>query len=576
MRSGRKAYLRSLYLLNGVRAVTVLWAALLAVIALTGSPGTPNLAMGIPLASGTDTQAWTVAQGDSAAWKILPNRLECTVAQPGPHWIVSKSPLQGDFVIEASLGPAFAKGEGLIFSASSDLSYGYLLTIGVSTSLYKFSGSDFKLIKTWPLGYGRATGVHLQVLFGSVRIVKKGTTYRIELGGQVLNTVSNPGGAPTAKQHQEPDGGHWGFAFSVEGRHTVSDMRALGIPSAEFFPNNPIVSIGPKGAWDQSVEAFPVGVLRHENKFYLYYVADYEPYPPGVGLEPPRRVGIAISSDLRAWEKYEKNPVFGPPLEGDTVRFFDFPPSTKYATMHGGGGVVRLPNGNYGLTFNVQRDHEWLGVWLAEATSPLGPFQFQKVKPGPILTLGGPGDFDGKTIHLQGALQLSDGTYAMLYTGHNPKFETAKPPGDRGGLATSKDMIYWTKFAGNPIFEPGEPGSWDDRHVRPRTLARLGDWYYMFYEGAHQNDGGWPPWADQVGMARSQDLIHWERYPYNPIISTTTSKQSGDVGLIQPSAFVSDDTLYVFYGCIRSGSPSPVAVCGARIPAQILEKWGAP
>jgi hypothetical protein len=514
---------------------------------------------------------WSFRGGDPGAWKVFPNRLMCSVKEPGNHWVISKAPLAGDFVIEASLGPATGKGEGLFFSANADLSYGYVLALGPTANLYKISGSNFDLVTSWPVVPPLA-GTNIHVSSSLVRILKKGTTYRFELGGQIT-TLSNPGGETAAKQRREPEGGYWGFSFNTAGVHNVFRYRAVEIPRVEYFSNNPVLTIGPAGAWDQSVEVFPAAVLRDGREFYLYYVADYKPYPPGVGLEPPRRLGVATSRDLRSWKKYEKNPIFGPPLEGDTVGFFGFPASTKYATMHGGGGAVRLANGHYGLTFNVQQDHQWTGVWYAESSSPLGPFAFQNVNPGPVVGLGSRDDFDGRTIHLNGTLQLADGTYAMLYTGHNPGFETDVPSGDRGGLATSKDMIHWTKFAGNPVYEPGEAGSWDDRHVRPKTLAKLGAWYYMFYEGAHRNQGGWPPWVDQIGMARSRDLIRWKRYPNNPVVSTTTLYQSGNIATIQPTVLVDNEALYVFYGCIHSESASPVAVCGARIPSEILQGW---
>lgn len=552
---------------SGVRVATPLWAALV-VIAITLA-GFRNLAVAAPFsAADVNGLSWTVVRGDSGAWKISPNRLECTVSQSGPHWVISKSPIEGDFVIEANVAPALGKGEGIVFSSKSDLSYGYLLVIDSSTSLYRFSGSDQKLVTSWPLG-DRASGSN------SVRIVKKGTTYRIEAGGHVLSTITNPGGDRTAKpQPQEPDGGHWGFAFNAEGKHTISNMRGFGIPRAKFLSTNPVVEVGPKGSWDQSAEAFSSAVLHDKGKFYLYYSADYDHPPNGIQEEPLHRIGIATSSDLQTWQKYEKNPVLGPPLEGDIMKFFDLPPSYVFATMQGGGGVVRLPNGQFGLTFNVlgwNGKGQWLGVWLAEAATPLGPFH--KVQPGPILTFGGPVDFDGTTMHLHGVQQLEDGTYAMLYTGYNSKIATGKP-GDRGGLATSKDMIHWTKYSGNPVFVPGEPGSWDDEHARPKTFVKLKSWYYMFYEGAHFSQGGWPEWPDQVGLARSRDLITWERYPYNPLISTTTVGRSGDVAQIQPAAVVADGKLYVFYGCLESGKP--FAVCGAEIPSELLEKWGKP
>jgi predicted GH43/DUF377 family glycosyl hydrolase len=429
--------------------------------------------------------------------------------------------------------------------------------------LYKISSSGLKLIANWPLGYGTPDNAY------SLRIVKKGTTYSVAVEGRMFTTFTNPGWDKDASPHpDEPDGGYWGFAFEREGVHTVSGMHSFSIPSLEFFPENPVVQEGPKGAWDQ-IDVFPGAVLAEGKHFYMYYDGDYEYFPPGIDTEILHRIGIATSSDLEHWTKFEKNPVFGPPLEGDTVSFFGLPPSYKSATQQAGGGIVLLPNGHYGLTINVQANVQWLGVWLAEAPFPLGPFQ--GVRPGHILTLGGPGSFDEEHIHLHGAQRLADGTYAMLYTGFSSKIKSGRP-GDRGGLATSKDMIHWTKYSGNPVFAPGVQGSWDDLHVRPKTFARLGKWYYMFYEGAHYNSGGWPDWPDQVGMARSQDLIHWERYPYNPIVPTTTSKQFGDVAQIQPATVASDGELYIFYGCLRA--EHSFAVCGAKVPPQLLEKWG--
>jgi len=512
----------------------------------------------------TKASGWKVVRGSNTDWKILANRLECTFVQPGSHWILSKSPVNGDYVIQATFKPGFSDGDGVIFSAKADLSYGYMLAIGDKVSLYRFSGDNQKLVTAWPLA-DHATD--------AVRIVKKGTTYRIELGGRVLNTITNPGGDRTAKpQPPEPDGGHWGFALSKEGSYALSDLRGFSIPRADFLTTNPVVEVGPKGSWDQSAEAFASAVLQDQGKFYLYYSADYDHPPNGIQEEPLHRIGVAISSDLKNWKKYDKNPILGASMDENFMKFFDLPASYVFATMQGGGGVVRLPDGQFGLTFNVlgwNGKGQWLGIWLAEAPSPLGPFH--KVQPGPILTFGGPTDFDGATMHLHGVQQLADGSYAMLYTGYNSKIATGKP-GDRGGLATSKDMIHWTKYEGNPVFVPGERGSWDDEHVRPKTFVRLKDWYYMFYEGAHFSQGGWPEWPDQVGLARSRDLIHWERYPYNPLISTTTVGQSGDVAQIQPAAIVVRDKLYVFYGCLDSGKP--FAVCGAQIPSKLLDSWG--
>jgi hypothetical protein len=539
-----------------------LLARKLLLILLLGTSVFHSIALASPSPQTPDESlAWKIVRGNADAWKILPDRLECVVTNPGPHWVISSAPIYGDYVIEANIGPAFEKGEGIFFSATPDLNSGYLFTPGVSTHLYKVSGSDLKLVTTWPLGYGTRTGVH------NIRILKKGATYSITMEGRVLNTLTSPGWDDTAKPPNEPDGGYWGFAFEAHTKHVVTGMKVLQLPSAELFPNNPVIAQGPKGAWDQ-LDTFSAAALKDGDKALLYYAADYKPYPPGVYTETLHRIGVATSSDLRHWSKYEGNPILGPPLEGDLMKFFDLP-SSDSATLQGGGGAVRLPNGHYALTINVLSNLQWQGVWLTESASPLGPFR--KVGRDPILTLGTPGAFDGEHIHLHGVIQKPDGTYAMLYTGFNSAIAEGKP-GDRGGLATSEDMVHWTKYPDNPVFAPNTVGTWDDLHVRPKTVVRLKDWYYMFYEGAHYDNRD--RWPDQVGMARSKDLIHWERYPYNPIIPATTASHFGNYANIQPAALVSDDQLFVFYGCLEASHP--FGICGARIPERVLDGWSKP
>ena len=190
------------------------------------------------------------------------------------------------------------------FSPTSDLSYGYLLTPGVSTRLYKISRTELTLITAWPLGYETPNGVH------AVRMLKKGATYRVSMERRILNTLTSPGWDTKVIAHpEEPDGGYWSFAFAAEGTHEVSEVRAFSVPSAEFFPNNPIVAQGPERAWDQ-LDVFPSAVMHQRNTFYLYYAGDHRPFTSGY-TETLHRIGIATST--------------------------------------GGGGIIRLPSGNYGV-----------------------------------------------------------------------------------------------------------------------------------------------------------------------------------------------------------------------------------
>jgi hypothetical protein len=79
------------------------------------------------------------------------------------------------------------------------------------------------------------------------------------------------------------------------------------------------------------------------------------------------------------------------------------------------------------------------------------------------------------------------------------------------GLASSTDGGVWTKHASSPALSKGSPGSWDDTYVIGSHIAVKNGIYYMFYAG---NGGA----GNEVGLATSQDGVHWEKSGGNPVI----------------------------------------------------------
>ena len=52
--------------------------------------------------------------------------------------------------------------------------------------------------------------------------------------------------------------------------------------------------------------------------------------------------------------------------------------------------------------------------------------------------------------------------------------------------------------------------AWDGGHRRPRSLSRVGDWWYLYFEGAAEDERettNTTCFRDAVGLARSRDLI---------------------------------------------------------------------
>ena len=88
-------------------------------------------------------------------------------------------------------------------------------------------------------------------------------------------------------------------------------------------------------------------------------------------------------------------------------------------------------------------------------------------------------------------------------------FHLILPNHDYIAHAVSKDGLHWQRVK-NALFI-GEPKAWDDdmlwtMHVSPDPQKP--DWWRMFYTGLCMRERGR---VQRVGLARSQDLYHWEK-----------------------------------------------------------------
>jgi hypothetical protein len=102
---------------------------------------------------------------------------------------------------------------------------------------------------------------------------------------------------------------------------------------------------------------------------------------------------------------------------------------------------------------------------------------------------------------------VHQGTFHLLYV--------LDAPGGGYGihLAVSDDGRRFRPAGPAPVLDVGAPGTWDSFSVLTGRVFEYGDMYYMVYAGdAREKD---LPRA--FGLARSADLIHWERYPHNPV-----------------------------------------------------------
>jgi len=100
----------------------------------------------------------------------------------------------------------------------------------------------------------------------------------------------------------------------------------------------------------------------------------------------------------------------------------------------------------------------------------------------------------------------------------------------------------WTRYAGNPVLEHGEPGEWDEGTVDHSEVIFDGVMYHMWYAGGllvHETD---------IGYATSTDGVTWNKYEYNPVLERGAPGE-WDGGSLQPGAVIWDGALFhMWYG----------------------------
>jgi predicted GH43/DUF377 family glycosyl hydrolase len=109
------------------------------------------------------------------------------------------------------------------------------------------------------------------------------------------------------------------------------------------------------------------------------------------------------------------------------------------------------------------------------------------------------------------------------------------------GYATATSPFGpWTKYASNPVLDLGAGGTWDDYIVAGGQVIKDGSTYKMWYGG---HDGA----AYRVGYATSSDGISWTKYASNPVLDLGTGGSWDDVIVDMPKVLKKAGTYHMWY-----------------------------
>ncbi|MBI4427939.1 MAG: T9SS type A sorting domain-containing protein [Ignavibacteriales bacterium] len=246
------------------------------------------------------------------------------------------------------------------------------------------------------------------------------------------------------------------------------------------YEGNPVLSVGPSGAWD-GISVHPSRVVLEDSLFRMWYTGWN-----GTNL----RIGVAVSPDGVTWSKHASNPVMSGGLAGswESVGAMD-----AYVLRSGLGYEMWYTGVNA----------SWLYA-IGHATSP-DEITWTKDSANPVLSQG---SWYTRGPDMPSVLDGFSDSRLMWFTGEPIAHEDFQIG---FALGTNYANANWTPLA-NPVFSYGSPGSWDDDKVFYPRVLQPGIAYEMFYVGERSNG------RSQFGYATSADGKNWTRSPDNPVL----------------------------------------------------------
>ena len=160
--------------------------------------------------------------------------------------------------------------------------------------------------------------------------------------------------------------------------------------------------------------------------------------------------------------------------------------------------------------------------------------RWEKTK-NPVLKEGREGEWDSDFVAHSFVFKDSNKFY-MLYDGSR-----------RGnwleeiGLAESRDLVYWEKYAKNPIFKVGKSW-WEKRHVSRCFLFNENSIYYLYYAG---HDGQ----RERIGLAKGKSIFKLKRFE-EPVLDVGKKGSFDEKSISDPRIIKYHGGYLMFYSAV--------------------------
>ncbi|MBG88902.1 MAG: hypothetical protein CMO80_18650 [Verrucomicrobiales bacterium] len=216
-------------------------------------------------------------------------------------------------------------------------------------------------------------------------------------------------------------------------------------------------------------------------------------------------------------------------------------PSGKYHLYYVGD---RPPEGSTTFAIGLATSEDGI-KWKKHGSSPVLAEKYEWEKPSArdpskpeVLSVGG-------VLEPSVIYDDEEKLFKMWYVGLG-MWTTGKFPTFRMGYATSKDGIEWEREA-EPVLDKGPEGAWDELWVsHVHVIADPHHGYHCFYFGSWEYNEGVDQQRGAIGHAYSEDGVHWERNPNNPILEPRNGQW--DAWSVQgPAVLIHNNEIWLWY-----------------------------
>lgn len=247
----------------------------------------------------------------------------------------------------------------------------------------------------------------------------------------------------------------------------------------EPYSKNPIFTAAGPGHWDEKIRERG-WILKEGDQWSLWYTG-YD------GTKEGRRMlGYATSPDGLIWTRFAQHPLIDEFWVEDVQ--IQKVGDTYYMVAEGLNDQAQL--------LTSQDKIHWKGQ---------GPLDIRYTNGQPLT----PGPFGTPTTYHE------DGTWYLFYE-----------RSDQGvWLAKSKDLKVWNHVQDEPVIALG-PGTYDSKMIALNQIVKYQGKYYAVYHGSGSTT---KPALWTTNLAVSSDLIHWKKYPGNPLRPESENKSSGQL-----------------------------------------------